>query len=207
MANAIAQLKADHVRMRALFGRLLTNTPLSEKARGRILADLERETKIHAQVEEEVFYPAFKEAASARPDRHLFFKSTESHHAADVVLAQLKAATPGSEVFMARAELLQELVLTHMKEEEGEMFLRARAIMPAAELAEVGRLMDERRATLVAQWKSPLMRPLKKVQGALQAMLPTSVKNAKAAAIGKALPSKRAGNGRRFSAGQPLRRA
>lgn len=206
MANAIAQLKADHVRMRALFGRLLARTPLGEKARGRLLAALERETKIHAQVEEEVFYPAFKEAASARPDRHLFFKSTESHHAADVVLAQLKAATPGSEVFMARAELLQDMILSHMKEEEGEMFARARAIMPAADLAEVGRLMDERRATLVAQWNSGLMRPLKKVQGALQAMLPTTVKNAKAAAIGKTMARKRGGNGRRSSS-QALRRA
>ncbi len=206
MANAIAQLKADHVRMRALFHRMMATTPQGGKTRERLLADLERESKIHAQVEEEVFYPAFKEAASARPDRHLFFKATESHHAFDVVLAELKRADAGSEMFLAKAELLRDLTLTHMKEEEAEMFARARVLLSAAELAEVGRRMDERREALVAQWGSPVMRPLKKVQGAIQAMLPSAAKNAKAAAIQKAMP-RRGGNGRRASSGAAMRRA
>jgi hypothetical protein len=188
LANAIAQLKADHVRMRALFDRLVTTTARGEKTGRFLLAELERESRIHAQIEEEVFYPAFEEAARTAADRHLFFKATESHHAYDVVFAELKSAKAGSEVFRAKAELLQELTLGHMREEEGPMFTRARAILPAAELAELGRRMDERRETLNAQWSSPLLKPLKKVQGVLQAAMPSSVKNAKARAMQKARP-------------------
>jgi hypothetical protein len=188
LANAIAQLKADHVRMRALFDRLVTTTGRGEKTARFLLSELERESKIHAQIEEEVFYPAFKEAARARADRHLFFKATESHHAYDVVLAELLAAKAGSEVFRAKAELLQDMTLNHMREEEGEMFARARVLIGAPELAELGRRMDERRETLEAQWASPLTRPLKKMQGMLQAALPSTVKNAKARAVQKARP-------------------
>ena len=203
MGNAIAQLKADHVRMRALFEELLGTTERSGKAREKLLEALVRETKIHAQVEEEVFYPAFKEAAHARPDRHLFYKATESHHAADVVIAELMGVGAAEEHFLAKAELLRDMVLSHMKEEEQEMFARARQLFTGQELARLGATMDERRATLVAQWSNPVTRPLKKVQGLVQAMLPSRVKNAKASLLQKATSPKDRGNGKRAAATRP----
>ena len=208
MANAIAQLKADHVRMKGIFERMLATTERGAATREALLRELERESKIHAQVEEEVFYPAFKEAAEARPDRHIFFKATESHHAFDVVLVELMGTDAAGEEFLAKTELLRDVTLNHMREEEREMFTRARVLLSADELADVGDRMDERRASLVAQWDNALLRPLKKVQGVVQAMLPSSVKNAKATALQKTASRGRSGNGRRrVSAGRPLRRA
>ena len=207
MANAIAQLKADHVKMRALFDELLGTTERGEKARERLLAEIERESKIHAQVEEEVFYPAFKEAATDRPDRHLFYKATESHHAFDVVLAELMGVGADEEAFLAKAEVLGDLTLSHMTEEERDMFARARQLFTAQELARLGAKMDERRRTLVAQWDNPVTRPMKRMQGMVQALLPSRVKNAKAGLLQKAAsPRKRAGNGGRASSSGPAPR-
>jgi hypothetical protein len=202
MGNAIAQLKADHVRMRALFDELLGTSERGGKAREKLLEQLVRETKIHAQVEEEVFYPAFKEGAEARPDRHLFYKATESHHAADVVIAELMGVGAGEEHFLAKAELLRDMVLTHMKEEEQDMFARARQLFTGQQLARLGAAMDERRATLAAQWDNPVTRPMKKVQGLVQALLPSRVKNAKAGVLGKAART-RSGNGKRTGGARP----
>lgn len=180
MPNAITSLKRDHSRLKKLLSELENTTERGAKTRTRLLSDIEMELKIHAKLEEEIFYPAFKEAASKRDDRALFYEATEEHHVVDMVLPELKATSPTSEVFGAKAKVVKELVEHHIKEEEREMFVKARAIMSADALNELGDAIEARRETMIAQWENPVLGAMKRVQSAVEKFVPTAVKNAKA---------------------------
>jgi hypothetical protein len=67
------------------------------------------------------------------------------------------------------------------------MFPQARALFSDEQLRELGDLMQARRETIEAMWENPLLRPIRKLQGAAHRMLPTKVKTAKATVIAKAM--------------------
>ena len=187
MPNAITILKEDHRRLQALLTRLDDTTERGAKLREKLVADIEMEVKIHAQLEEEIFYPAYKEAARSKEDKEVFFEATEEHHVVDMVLPALKAANPKSDEFGAKAKVLKDLIDHHIEEEENEMFAKARKLLSASELNEVGEAMAARKETLVAMWKNPVTRQIKKVQSAAHKFMPTKVKNVKATVAGKAM--------------------
>lgn len=139
--SAIDLLEADHVVLRTALGRL-------EKATGpdqRI--DLLARTKalivLHAEGEEAIFYPAFRDAAKTKEDKKLFFEATEEHHLVDVVIEELEGASADGPVFAAKAKVLKDLVEHHAEEEEEQMFPRARKLLGAAELKELGMRLVE----------------------------------------------------------------
>jgi hemerythrin-like domain-containing protein len=167
MPNAISALKADHNKVKKLLGELEQTTERGVKIREKLLAEIEQELKIHSKLEEELFYPAYKQACEKKEDREMFFEATEEHHVVDMVLPELKFTSPKSEQFGAKAKVLKELLEHHIREEENEMFARARQLMSTEELNEVGRQMEERRASLIAQWENPITRPLKLIQSAV----------------------------------------
>ena len=140
---------------------------------------------MHAQIEEELFYPTFKKVAEDSAAEHLFYEATEEHHVVDMVLPALKAANPKSPEFEAKAKVLKDLVEHHAREEETQMFAQARQLMSDEQLEALGDLMQQRKESLRAMWDSPVLRPVKKVQGVVHKMLPTKVKNAKANAIAR----------------------
>jgi hemerythrin superfamily protein len=192
--NAIQLLKDDHSKVKRLFNSLTETTERATKRRKQLLGEIERELKIHAKLEEELFYPAFRKAAESarkKDDREIFFEATEEHHVVDLVLPELIGAATDSEEFGARAKVLKELVEHHIEEEEKGMFARARALMDRETLADLGELMEARKASLEAQWKNPILRPIKRIGGAIDKMVPTSVKNAKVAAISKVMSTGR----------------
>src|SRR5205807_4333661 len=98
-------------------------------------------------IEEEIFYPAYKEAVR-KSDGHLYFEAVEEHHIVDVVLTEIKAATVQSEEFSAKAKLLKELIEHHAGEEETQMFPKARKVIGNDELRELGRQIQERKLQL-----------------------------------------------------------
>ncbi|HUP62472.1 MAG TPA: hemerythrin domain-containing protein [Thermoanaerobaculia bacterium] len=187
MPNAITMLKSDHVALKRLLRELTETTERAVKQRETLVAKIEQELKTHAQVEEEVFYPAFQAAAKGSDAEDLFYEAAEEHHVADMVLPALKAANPKSHEFTAKAKVLKDLIEHHIKEEEGQMFPKARKLFGDERLRELGELMQSRRETIEAMWNSRLMRPVKKLQSAVHKMLPTKVKTMKAAAIAKAM--------------------
>lgn len=191
MPNAITMLKSDHATIKRLLRELSETTERATKARENLVEQLEREIKMHAQVEEEVFYPAFKAAARGDEAEDLFYEAAEEHHIVDMVLPALKAANPKSKEFTAKAKVLKELVEHHIKEEETEMFQEARKMFGDEQLRELGDMMQARKDTVEAMWDNPLLRPVKKLQSAAHKMLPTKVKTAKATAIGKAMQEAR----------------
>jgi hemerythrin-like domain-containing protein len=187
MPNAITMLKSDHATVKRLLRELSETTERATKQREALVAQIERELKMHAQLEEEIFYPAFKAASRGTEAEDLFYEAAEEHHIVDMVLPALKAANPKSKEFTAKASVMKELVEHHIKEEESEMFKEARELFGDEQLRELGDMMQARRDTIEAMWDNPLLRPVKKLQSVAHKMMPTKVKTAKASAIGAAM--------------------
>lgn len=187
MPNAITMLKADHANVKRLLRELSETSENAVKQRERLVSRIEQELKTHAQLEEEVFYPAFKARTQNTDAEDLFYEAAEEHHLVDMVLPALKAANPKSHEFGAKAKVLKDLVEHHVREEEGQMFAQARRVFSDEQLTELGKLMQERKDSIEAMWENPIFRPVKKMQSAVHKMLPTKVKTAKATAIAKGM--------------------
>ena len=188
MPNAIAMLKSDHATVKRLLRELGETSERATNQRERLVGEIERELKIHSQLEEELFYPTFKKCAEDTEAEDLFYEATEEHHVVDMVLPELKASAVKSPEFEAKGKVLKELVEHHIREEEGEMFVQARRLMTEEQLRELGEAMAARKETLVAMWTNPALKPVKKLQSAMHKVMPTKMKNAKANAIAAMVP-------------------
>jgi len=188
MPNAITMLKSDHAAVKRLLRELEETTARGTKVRERLVGDIERELKIHSQLEEELFYPTFKKMAEDSEAEDLFYEATEEHHVVDMVLPELKATSAKAPEFAAKSKVLKELIEHHVREEEGEMFPQARRLMTDEQLRELGDAMEARKKTLKAMWTNPALKPVKMVQSAMQKVMPTKMKNAKANAIAAMVP-------------------
>jgi hemerythrin-like domain-containing protein len=146
--DAIALLKADHEKVRGLLSQLEKSTERSADRRQSLLSRIEMEVKVHTTIEEEIFYPAYRDAVRSKDDRELYQEALEEHHVVDLVLPEIKGTNPASEVFGAKAKVLKELIEHHAEEEEKEMFKRARRVMDTAQLRELGQRMAQRKKQL-----------------------------------------------------------
>jgi len=84
--DAIALLKADHEKVRGL---LETLEKATGPRRAKVLAQVEQELKVHTTIEEEIFYPAYREAARKKEDKKLYFEAVQEHHVVDMVLPEM----------------------------------------------------------------------------------------------------------------------
>jgi len=142
--DAISLLKQDHEKVMQLFKRFEKN-PSEE-----LLDQIENEIKVHTQIEEEIFYPAFREAVESSKDEHLYYEAVEEHHVVDLVLPEIKATSEGSDEFEAKGKVLKDLIEHHAKEEEEKiMFPRARKAMGMAQLREIGEQLQQRKQELM----------------------------------------------------------
>lgn len=149
--SALELLKEDHRKVKDLLSELAQSTTRAEKKRKQLLEKIAQELEIHTHIEEEIFYPAFKEADGAEFTK-MYFEALEEHRAVDeLVLPDLLKTTPTSEKFSGRAKVLKELVEHHVEEEEKNMFKKAQKAMSKEELAELGERMAERKQELQRQ--------------------------------------------------------
>ena len=148
--DAITLLKKDHELVRQLLGDLEATTSRAAKKRTDLLRKIQVNLKAHTTIEEEIFYPAFKEAGKKSDDDKMYFEALEEHRAAgDLVLPDLLKTDPSGEQFSGRAKVLKELVEHHADEEEKEMFPRAKKILSKDELMTLGQLMQSRKQVLL----------------------------------------------------------
>lgn len=163
--NAIELLKADHEKVRGLFEQLTNTTSRAEKTRVQLLEKIRLELDVHTQIEEEIFYPAFREAAKESDDKEMIFEALEEHRAAgELVLPDLLETEVASERFGGRAKVLMDLVEHHAEEEEKEMFKRARQLLDKEQLAQLGAEMAARKQELL-QMGAEAIELMKKQQG------------------------------------------
>lgn len=156
--NAIDLLKEDHQKVRDLLGKLTETTDRAGKTRTDLLEKIARELHAHMQIEEEIFYPAFREAGQAaghKEDEKMYFEAKEEHRAVEaLVLPDLFKTEPNSSAFGGRAKVLKELVEHHVDEEEESMFPEARKVLDNQQLKELGERMALRKKELMAEPRS-----------------------------------------------------
>ena len=144
--DAIKLLKQDHEKVRELLGQLEN---ASGARRQKLLSQVEQELKVHTTIEEEIFYPAYREAARKKEDKKLFFEALQEHHVVDLVMPEMNDGDSPEEL-KARAKVLKDLVEHHAEEEEKEMFPRAKKAMDREELLTLGEMMQRRKEDLMA---------------------------------------------------------
>src|SRR5437868_6815960 len=96
VTDAVSLLKQDHKKVKRLLNELEN---AESDQRTELLDQIESEIKIHMKVEEEIFYPAFKEAVRSEDDMQMFFEALEEHHVTSVVMREIKSADTESEQF------------------------------------------------------------------------------------------------------------
>jgi hemerythrin HHE cation binding domain-containing protein len=119
--HAIAILIKDHDRVKELFDRFEKSDSSGEKEK--IISAALLELKIHASIEEEMFYPAVRKQVG----RDLMNEADEEHHVARVLIAELDR-DGRSDHRHAKFTVLAESVRHHIKEEEGEMLPKAKGL-------------------------------------------------------------------------------
>ena len=142
--DAIALLKADHEAVSHLFAEYEKTRSVPTKQS--LVAEICTALSVHAQIEEEIFYPAVK---AALKDKLLVPEATVEHAGVKDLIAQLEGAVPDGETYDAKVKVLSEYVKHHVKEEQNEMFPKAKA--SSLDMVELGARMSARKNDLLAQ--------------------------------------------------------
>jgi hemerythrin superfamily protein len=152
--DAIALLKADHRQVEQWFGQF-------EKARDdqrklELATSICSALKIHAMIEEEIFYPAFFEATQEEDIHH---EAIVEHDGAKKLIAEIEASGPDDDFYDAKVTVLSEMIKHHVKEEEqpGGMFAEARK--SDMDLAALGEQLAARKAELEGEMGAGAMAP------------------------------------------------
>lgn len=152
--DAIQLLKNDHQAVKKLLTELAKTTSRAVKRRTTLLREIHLNLHAHTTIEEEIFYPAYKDAGD-KDQAKMYFEALEEHRAAeDLVLPDLLQTDPSSEQFSGRAKVLKELIEHHVKEEEQDMFKQAKSLLDKATLQELGEQMAQRKQEVIKEWKS-----------------------------------------------------
>jgi hemerythrin-like domain-containing protein len=147
--DAITLLTEDHQRVRELLGEMEETTERAVSKREELLATIKQELEIHTKIEEDIFYPAFRDAAKKKDDKDLY--ALEEHHVVDMVMPEIKKTKADSEEFGAKAKVLKDLVEHHAGEEEKEMFPRAKKLMDREQLLDLGQQLAQARDSLMSE--------------------------------------------------------
>jgi len=147
--DAIALLKQDHRTVEELFEKF-------EKASGdgtkqKLAEEICLELSVHAEVEEEIFYPA----CEGKVEEDLLKESYVEHDGAKVLIAEIIAGGPEDEFYDAKVKVLQEEIEHHVQEEERRMEgLFAQARKAGLDMDALGDQLAARKLELTEQFKA-----------------------------------------------------
>jgi hemerythrin superfamily protein len=158
--SAVAMLMADHKRVKLLFRQFEKTRRTAAKQE--LATTICEELKIHAQLEEELFYPA---ARAAIRDSELLNEAAVEHASAKGMIREIENASPDDQMFAALVTVLGEYINHHVREEESELFPKVRR--SKLDLNELGEQMMQRKLELGG---GPAAKPGKRL-GGLRGML------------------------------------
>ena len=148
--DACDLLDADHKAVKKLFNAYEELAGSRARSAAQKKMDLARqicqELTVHAQIEEEIFYPALR---AALKDTAMLDEATVEHQGAKDLIAQIEAAAGADEMFDAKVKVLGEYIDHHVKEERTEMFPKARAARKL-DLIAIRDLLEARKEELMA---------------------------------------------------------
>ncbi|HMA50971.1 MAG TPA: hemerythrin domain-containing protein [Magnetospirillaceae bacterium] len=142
--DAIDLLTADHEEVTAWFEEY------EDATRDSVKADLARKIclalTVHAQIEEELFYPASRKATK---DEDLLDEAEVEHAGAKHLIAQIESMKVGDDLYDAKIKVLSEYIKHHVKEEQNELFPEVKAAK--LDLAELGAKLAARKEQLMSE--------------------------------------------------------
>jgi hemerythrin-like domain-containing protein len=118
--SAIALLTEDHDYVKKAFRAF---EKMDEEDQPALVKQVLQALKVHTRIEEQIFYPAVRKALK---DQDLMNEAEVEHDSAKVLIRQLERMKPGDPKFAATFTVLGEYVNHHVKEEESQMFPKAR---------------------------------------------------------------------------------
>jgi hemerythrin superfamily protein len=145
LMNAIQLLKHQHQEVEKLFKAIERCEDDERDEIRRLFAELADNLAAHADIEEELFYPEVKQ----RDQEGMVQHAVEEHFEMKQFLAQLLDLEVGSSQFLMTLAQLKDSVLSHVEEEEGEMFDQVRKLFSREELDQLGREMESRFEELI----------------------------------------------------------
>lgn len=145
---AIELLEVDHRKVEALFEQYEAQKDGDEDAKRGIAGRICGELTVHAQVEEEIFYPWLRENLD-EDDMEMLEEAYVEHAGAKDLIAQIESADEVDEAYDAKVKVLAEYIKHHVKEEENEIFAEVREM--SEELDELGQQMQARKTELMEE--------------------------------------------------------
>ena len=147
--DAIALLKADHRKVEELFEKF--EAASGDGSKQKIARQICLELTVHAQIEEEIFYPA----CEGKVEEDLLKEAYVEHDGAKVLIAEIEAGGPGDDFYDAKVKVLSEQIEHHVEEEERRMegmFSQARHA--GLDMDELGDRLRARKEELIAQYEA-----------------------------------------------------
>lgn len=145
--DAVSILTEDHKKVKKMFTDFdkLMKSEGNEEEKGALVEKICEELIVHTQIEEEIFYPAVRAAID---DDALMDEADVEHTGAKDLIVQLQKMEPGDDHYDAKVVVLGENIDHHVKEEQDEMFPKAKKAK--LDLAALGAEMLERKQELQA---------------------------------------------------------
>jgi len=139
--DALALLKSDHAAVTELFAKY--EAAKKDDQKNSLAQKICNELKIHAAIEEEIFYPELRAAANDEEVDSMLNEADVEHDGAKKLIAEIEASDASNEKFDAQVKVLGEYIKHHVKEEQSEIFPKARS--SGLDLKEMGmRLMTRK---------------------------------------------------------------
>lgn len=147
--DAIALLKADHRAVEELFEQFEKASGIERKQK--LAEEICLELSVHAQIEEEIFYPA----CEGKVDEDLLKESYVEHDGAKVLIAEIMKGGPADDFYEAKVKVLQEEIEHHVQEEEKRLEgLFAQARKAELDMDALGQELAARKAALTDQFQA-----------------------------------------------------
>ena len=146
--DAVKLLTEDHKEVHALFVKYekLAHAQADGSDRQALAEEICTMLTVHATIEEEIFYPAAREAGV---DSDLLDEADVEHASAKALIAQIEAMEPDDDHYDAKVKVLGEYIDHHVKEEQDEMFPKCRKA--DMDLAALGAALAERKEALLGE--------------------------------------------------------
>jgi hemerythrin-like domain-containing protein len=145
--GAIEMLKEDHAKVQKAFKEFEKMDREDTETMKQVVQTVCEELKVHTTLEEEIFYPAVREAIE---DEDIMNEAAVEHETAKTLIEQLENMGPDDPNYVATFSVLGEYVMHHVKEEESEMFSQAKKA-EGLDLAALGEQMRTRKEELTAE--------------------------------------------------------
>jgi hypothetical protein len=140
-------LKADHDKVKKLFKEFeRMHEAGSEEEAEQLATQICNELTVHSTLEEEIFYP---EVRTAIDDEDLIDEAEVEHASAKELIAQIESAHSSDDKFAAKVMVLGEYVNHHIKEEQDEIFPKAKRAK--VDMAALGERIAARKEELKAE--------------------------------------------------------